>query len=95
VPGGTTLLVEAVVLRCGLASGFTAPATVQIEDGSGNPIFQSQLLTGLNEAGKAYLFPQGGVLVEVAAAGTVQVNVVAAATATSLVVEADLIGRTF
>lgn len=96
VPGGQTLIVEAVILRCVEAVNITVPATVGIGSNAGaDNIFASQLLTGLDDTGLYYAFPPGGTQVEVGAAGTVSIGVDIVATGTTQVVEVDLIGRLF
>ena len=96
VPGGMTLIVEAVVLRCVQASGVTVEAAAGVGSNAGaDNVFGSQYLTGLDAAGLYYLFPPGGAQVELTAAQVLSFGVDVAAVATTLVVEIDLIGRLF
>lgn len=93
-PVGTNLLVEAVVLRCVSADAITGPATARVTTAGGD-VFESQVLTGLTQAGRAYLFPQGGsqLVVPPSTVFSVQIDVVAAGTSQTF--EADLVGRLF
>ena len=95
VPGGSSLLVEAVILRCVAASLITGPARGGVgANGGADDVYSSRLLTGLVDSGLYYLFPQGGIS-KVVPAGPLYVGIDAVAVGTSQTLEADLIGRLF
>jgi hypothetical protein len=96
VPGGKSLVVEAVVLRVVQADTVTAEATAGVgSNAARDNVFASQFLTGLDAIGLYYLFPPGGTQAELTTGQSIYLGVDVAAVATALVVEVDLIGRLF
>lgn len=96
VPGGVSLLVEAVILRCIDEVGVTIPASAGVGfNGAADNVYGSQILTGLDAAGLYYLFPQGGTSLIVPAAATLSVGIDVIANGTLQFFAVDLIGRLF
>ena len=96
VPGGTNLIVEAVILRCVAANLITGPARAGVgANGGADDVYSSQLLTGLVNTGLCYLFPRGGISRVVPGGSTLYVGIDVVAAGTSQTLEADLIGHLF
>lgn len=96
VPGGLSLEVKALYLRCTAAAGITVAASASAGEGaSANNVYGNQILTGLTTAGLAWCFPPGGTKVILTAGQAFGVRISVAATGTSQSLEAQLYGRLF
>ena len=96
VPAGFSAQIEAVVLRCTAAVAVSAPADAGVGvSPSTSDVFAIQTLTGLVTTGLAYRFPPGGLATIAAAGSDVQLRINVAATGTSQILAADVIGRLF
>jgi len=76
--------------------GITTPAVVGIGVAVGeDDVYNSQPLVGLTTSDEFFVFPSGGVMVELAALDQLKIGVDTAAIGTSQVVAVDVFGREF
>jgi len=95
VPSGRTVVVRYVIVRCTTATGVSVVAECAVTDGVPTTIISSRELTGLNASGKLYRLQVQGAGFTVGALEQVRFSVGVAATATSQIVEVDLMGYVY
>lgn len=95
VPAGFKFQCKALFARCTAATSVTAPARAGAGIGTGDEVFQDQLMTGLISAGLTYRFPTGGSSRIVLAGQSFGFTISLGASGTSQTLEVQAYGRLF
>ena len=96
VPTGLTTIIYSVVLRCAAASAITDEATISIGVAAGeNDVFSAIKITGVKLVNDSWTFPPIGKAIRLLSGNILKLRVNTAATGTSQIIAADVIGYQF